>query len=105
MSICNNCGYNSIIDMLVPNHVWEVISEGDYCLCPNCMDIRMSKHNIYYEGVAQCHGKALRTYMTPEVTKVILAWRPNPQDVEHSGSIGNPKMHELFPEYLDGIPK
>jgi len=95
--VCADCGHSSIVDMLVPNPVWQAISRGAYCLCPNCMNERMAALGIRCEGIAHCHGVALRSPMTAEQMLVARAWRASPQEVQSSGSVGNPLMDRLFP--------
>jgi hypothetical protein len=82
--------------MLLPSEIWEQIAEGDYALCPICMDERMASKGLRCEGVAFFRGKALTTPITTEVQRAVMGWRVSPAAVERSGCVGNPLMVAVF---------
>ena len=93
---CDGCNARLVVEMLVPSEVWEQIAEGDYALCPICMDERIASKGLRCEGVAFFRGKALTTPITPEVQRAVMGWRVSAADVARSGSVGNPLMVAVF---------
>ena len=93
---CGGCNARLVVEMLLPNEVWEQIAEGDYALCPVCMDERMAAKGLRCEGVAFFRGQALTTSITPEIQRAVLGWRVSAAEVARSGSVANPAIAEVF---------
>jgi hypothetical protein len=102
---CDGCGARLVVEMLLPSEVWEQIADGDYALCPICMDERMALKGLRCEGVPFFRGKALTTRITTQIQRAVVGWRVSPAEVARSGSVGNPTMAEVFQDDEAGFDR
>jgi hypothetical protein len=72
--ICDGCKRRYDVHAIVDSEVWERIAEGDYALCPRCMDERLQALGISAECDLQFVGQAMTSRRTERVERA-GAWR------------------------------
>jgi hypothetical protein len=57
--VCDTCKSPIVVDAILTDEQWALIAEGDYCLCPVCIDERFAAKGMKVEAKFHYMGKGL----------------------------------------------